>query len=51
MPSRNRKRKSIFKLGSLIDQRKNEFVKLTTERVKKEVFCSYITSKALAQES
>ena len=27
MPSKNRKRKQIFKLGSSIDQRKIEFVK------------------------
>ena len=35
MPSTNRKRKELFKLGSSIDQRKIEFVKhaksLTTE--------------------
>ena len=39
MPSTNSKRKELFKPGSSIDQRKNEFVKkaksLTTDRVKK----------------
>ena len=36
MPSTNRKREELFKLGTSIDQRKTEFVKhaksLTTER-------------------
>ena len=48
-----RKRKELFKLGSSVDQGKIEFVKkaksLTTERVKKQDFCSYITLKTLAQ--
>ena len=39
MPSANRKRKELLKLGSSIDQRKSEFVKkaksVATERVKK----------------
>ena len=53
MPSTNRKRKDLFKLGSSIDQRKIEFVKKSKviNDVKSEEvsFFSYIALKVLAK--
>ena len=53
MPSTNCKRKELFKLGSSIAQTQIEFVKKSKvnndEKSEEVIFCSYITSKTLAQ--